>query len=1695
MEKRDTPWPAWCEDNGARITVAEIREAFHILQETLGFQKHNEENMTEYLMVLLDSRASRMSCPQALLSLHADYIGGDHSNYKKWYFVACYDEENNLDKKSVKNKWKDLPKFMKGERGDVEDPSTLWSMDYQWRSTMKSYTEMDYVYQLALYLLVWGEANNLRFMPECICFLYKQAFDYFQWSQQNAAPGLEEYFYLDNVVTPIYRFLYNQQLEDLEEGKKRRINKDHSRVIGYDDINLFFWFGENLKKLTLADGSLFLKIPRHQRYLSLGNVKWDTGFVKTYKEVRSWLHLLVNFSRIWIIHACMFWFFFSFNCPSIYTWMYDPATDNSPAPQIQLVIVGLGGAIGAFLVMFSTIMELCYVPRKWGTHGRLWGRFFCSTLVFVANCCIPVYIFMFKPWTVYSRLGILLGWIQLFLAIATTLYFGLVPPERLFAYVLPTSVKTMKSSIFTKNYASMARKNRLFSMLLWTCVFTFKFIESYFFLTLSLRDPVKILWSMDTSRCVGDIWLGKLVCENYAKILVFLLIVTNFVLFFLDTYLWYVICSCIISMILVFTSGASSLKPWKAIFAKLPGRILTKIHYSFEEEAADDTNFAVSRIWNSFVISLFKEHLLSIEQLNRLLYRQVPGDNKIHVNYAKQPPFFDHQEDLSIGDMSSFFEKDEEASRRICFFARSLACPLPQPYQIEGLPLFTVLIPHYSEKILLSEKELIKETQQLKISLLDYLKKCFRSEWDSFVKDSKLYNQIHTATAAELDEKNSVSEDEDLKRVKSNLDDIPFYSVGYLNNLPELVLRTRIWASLRYQTVYRTLSGFSNYESALKSLYYAQNYDFESEYLSHAEDVEKDLNIFSKRKFRLLVSMQRFQEFNEEEIEATNVLKHNFPDLYIASIDKRKNENGELEYYSVLHDGGPFDLPKFRIKLSGDPILGDGKSDNQNHALIFHRGEYIQTIDANQDNYIEECLKIKSVLAEFEELELDPSAEYTPGRTVDPNDKKVAFVSAREYIVSEQTGVLGDVAAGKEKTFGTLFATTLSELNAKLHYGHPDFINSVFMFTRGGISKAQKGLHLNEDIYAGMNAICRGGSIKHIDYYQCGKGRDLGFGTIVNFTTKIGAGMGEQVISREHFQMGTTLPTDRFLSFYYAHAGFHLNNVFITLSVELFLLLLFSLGAFKHETIPCVDEAGEIPTGCYRLDPAFKWMTRFILSLFICFFISFLPLSLQEFTEKGALKALQRIGTHFISFAPMFEVFLCRVYSTAFKENLHFGGAKYTATGRGLATSRLLFPTLYSRYSDVSIVPGGICMISLIFATITLWQPVSVWYYISCGSLCMAPFLFNPHQFELAEFLLDYKRFLHWLFKGNGRQSKNSWVNTQKTRRVKFTSLKKKLSDPLKGSTVSTSRWSRLHLDIIFPFLEFLIYLIPYLFITSQTGVRDSMATDPILRVLILALFPILINLVFLLAFFPVSLVFSNMFRKWFPKFPSFISGFVLVCGILSVIITVQLNIVLHEWNLVRSLCAFVSVIKLQKWLRNVIYVTVLTKELAVPHVNQAWWTGKWKIDGLGWTSFFQVFREFVVKLSELTTFGYDFLLGTCIYAAMAPLALAPFADKLHTLMLFWLKPSRVIRDPILSKRQRRRRNFTVAKYSMVFFMIIAILGAIFIGPFFMSSSVPNLVSSVPFFLAPLFQPTGHPNNDTGFDTTSVSVPPLKTVL
>lgn len=1713
QEEGERLYPAWCPYNEAPIQCGDIWKTFNKLQKLFGFQEDNARNMYDHLMMQLDSRSSRMSCKHALLSLHADYIGGERSNYKKWYFAVHYELDENIQVAAKEwSQFKDFERFKSRLNtpyclSDLQGDDCLMAMEYKWRLKMKEYGFDEYVEQVALYLLIWGEANNLRFMPELLCFIFKCAMDYFAEVRHLPTSVSKDFDFLDLIITPIYTYIRDQQYE-LINGTWKKCEKDHSQIIGYDDVNQYFWNSENLKKIKLTDLSLLYSHPSGRRYSNLKDVKWSKIFYKTYREKRTWLHLFTNFSRVWIIHVTMFWYYTCFNSPTLYTKNYIQMLDNKPMPQVQWSAVALGGTVACMLTILATLTEWLFVPRKWPGTQPLLARLIILIAITIVNAAPSVYIFFLLPMNVYSKHGTILAIVQFGISIVTFLYFALTPPSSLFSSVLKKRSNVIKAEIFTSHYPRLGIRGQICSYFMWLSVFAAKFSESYFFLTLSLRDPIRVLSIMDMTRCRGDVWLGTLVCRHQAKFTLILLYITDLVLFFLDTYLWYIICNCAFSVGLSFSLGISIFTPWRNIFSRLPDRIVSKLLY-LDGSVKAETSSLVCLVWNSIILSMYREHLISIDQVNKLIYQQITldGGEQKEGNFIRPPLFFIFQDDSSM-NMHDFFTCSKEAERRISFFAQSLSSPLPEPVPVLAMPAFTVLVPHYSEKIILSLKEIIKENKDSKVSLLEYLKQLHPADWEVFVEDTKILTLVssqplklkdtdHPQYSTELGTDTDESEASESKQtsenyIRSRIDDLPYYCVGFKDSSAEYTLRTRIWSSLRCQTLFRTVSGFMNYEKAIKLLYKLENCDHEN---SLFEDIQQELNDFARRKFSLLISIQRFQKFSKEEMKDAQLLFEIYPNIKIACLEENEDENGVKSYFATLLDVSCRDSEgnykkKYRIKLSGNPILGDGKSDNQNNSIIFYRGEYIQVIDANQDNYLEECLKIKSVLAEFDEMNIDPTSEYVPGIFLDSVSSPVAIIGAREYIFSENIGVLGDIAAGKERTFGTLFARTLAEIGGKLHYGHPDFLNGIFMTTRGGISKAQKGLHLNEDIYAGMTAMCRGGRIKHCDFYQCGKGRDLGFGTILNFTTKIGAGMGEQLLSREYYYLGTQLPIDRFLSFYYAHAGFHINNLFIMLSVQLFMLVLVNLGSLANESIICTYDSNipftdlEKPIGCYNLQPVLNWVSRFVLSVFICFFISFVPLILQELIEKGFIKAMFRILHHFISMAPFFEVFVCQVYARSLKDNLSFGGAKYIATGRGFATSRLSFSNLYSKYSTMSIYSGSLLFIIVIFASLTMWQPSLLWFCITFISMCLAPFIFNPHQFSWGDFFMDYRTFIRWLSRGNSTWHRSSWIGFIRSNRARYTGYKKVAlgEEGHKITEVSKrpSRWKGLIDHVILPFISFFCFLVPYLFINSQNGVANPKRVDPLMRLLVLSFLPTALSIVLVLILFFVSCIFGPFFTFCFSKTPSIIAAIAHFFSVLFNVINFELLLMLMSWNFPRSICGFICILALQRAFMQLILVVCLSRELKDDYTNKAWWSGKWITSGLGWLMITQPLRELIVKICELNLFAYEFILSHCLLFVMSPILFIPFIDKWHTTMLFWLKPSKQFRAPILSKKTRRRRNIIILKYSILFFSIMVLFVCLIMAPIFAEKYVPDVRGLVPSHVAELIQPNHQNNNDTG---------------
>lgn len=1629
------PYPAWTSDAQIPLSKEEVEDIFLDLTAKFGFQRDSMRNMYDHLMTLLDSRASRMTPNQALLSLHADYIGGDNANYRKWYFAAHLDLDDAVGFANMKGK-KAKKKAKKGKGPgpeneaealeDLEGDDSLEAAEYRWKTRMNRMSQHDRVRQLALFLLCWGEANQVRFMAECLCFIFKCADDYLNSPAcQNLVEPVEEFTFLNNVITPLYQYCRDQGYE-ISNGVYVRRERDHEQIIGYDDCNQLFWYPEGIERIVLEDKTKLVDVPPAERYLKLKDVNWKKCFFKTYKETRSWFHLLVNFNRIWIIHLTMFWFYTAYNSPTLITVKYEQEVNQWPEKAAHWSIVGFGGAIASGIQVAATITEWAYVPRKWAGAQHLTKKLMFLILVFILNVAPGVYVFMpekdDKAYIEKQRttLALALGIAHFFIALITFIFFSIMPLGGLFgSYLTKNSRRYVASQTFTASWPRLKGKAIAMSYGLWLIVFGAKFGESYAYLTLSIKDPIRYLHIMDTSSCMGDFFLGNMICQHQPKITLGLLLITDLIFFFLDTYLWYVLLNTVFSIARSFYLGSSIWTPWRNIFSRLPKRIYSKVLATTDMEIKYKPKVLISQIWNAIIISMYREHLLAIDHVQKLLYHQVPSEQE-GKRTLRAPTFFVSQEDHSF--KTEFFPAYSEAERRISFFAQSLSTPIPEPLPVDNMPTFTVMIPHYSEKILLSLREIIREDEPYsRVTLLEYLKQLHPHEWDCFVKDTKIL-------ADETSQFNGEDEKTEGKdTAKSKIDDLPFYCIGFKSSAPEYTLRTRIWASLRFQTLYRTVSGFMNYARAIKLLYRVENPEVVQMFGGNSDKLERELERMARRKFKLCISMQRFAKFKKEEMENAEFLLRAYPDLQIAYLDEEPplNEGEEPRLYSALIDGHSEIMengqrrPKFRIQLSGNPILGDGKSDNQNHAIIFYRGEYIQLIDANQDNYLEECLKIRSVLAEFEEMKTDNVSPYTPG-VKNAVHTPVAILGAREYIFSENIGILGDVAAGKEQTFGTLFARTLAEIGGKLHYGHPDFLNGIFMTTRGGVSKAQKGLHLNEDIYAGMNALLRGGRIKHCEYYQCGKGRDLGFGSILNFTTKIGTGMGEQFLSREYYYLGTQLPLDRFLSFYYAHPGFHVNNMFIMLSVQLFMISLLQIGAIRKETVRC-DYNRDVPitdpllpTGCANTDALVDWVYRSILSIFFVFFLSFVPLFVQEMMERGVLRAATRFAKHIGSLSPFFEVFVCQIYANSVQMDVTFGGARYIGTGRGFATARIPFGVLYSRFAGPSIYFGARLLMMLLFATITVWTPAIIYFWISLLALVISPFLYNPHQFAWTDFFIDYRDYLRWLSRGNSRSHASSWISFCRLSRTRTTGYKRKvIGDPsakMSGDVPRAAFTNMMWAEIFTPFCLVLVTLIPYLYINSLTGVGGDFGTnevkDPaavVMRVAIVAFAPIGLNLAVLAAMFGMACCMGPVLSMCCKKFGSVLAAIAHAIAVVGLLVFFEVMFFLQRADFARTLLGMIAVLALQRFILKVIVTLCLTREMKTDAANIAFWTGKWY--SLGWHTVSQPAREFLCKITELSMFAADFVLGHVILFLMLPVILIPQVDKLHSMMLFWLRP------------------------------------------------------------------------------------------
>ncbi|KAL0435479.1 UNVERIFIED_CONTAM: Callose synthase 3 [Sesamum radiatum] len=307
-----------------------------------------------------------------------------------------------------------------------------------------------------------------------------------------------------------------------------------------------------------------------------------------------------------------------------------------------------------------------------------------------------------------------------------------------------------------------------------------------------------------------------------------------------------------------------------------------------------------------------------------------------------------------------------------------------------------------------------------------------------------------------------------------------------LRGSDELEEQLRLWASYRGQTLTRTVRGMMYYRKALE--------------------------------------LQAFLDMAKDDVIR-------YPSLRVAYIDEveepskdRTKKVNDKVYYSTLVKAA---LPKSNSSEpgqsgSGPAILGEGKPENQNHAIIFTRGEGLQTIDMNQDNYMEEALKMRNLLEEFLKRH---------------DVRHPSILGLREHIFTGSVSSLAWFMSNQETSFVTIGQRLLANpLKVRFHYGHPDVFDRLFHLTRGG-----------------FNSTLREGNVTHHEYIQVGKGRDVGLNQISLFEAKIANGNGEQTLSRDLYRLGHRFDFFRMLSCYFTTIGFYFSTLITVLTVYVFL--------------------------------------------------------------------------------------------------------------------------------------------------------------------------------------------------------------------------------------------------------------------------------------------------------------------------------------------------------------------------------------------------------------------------------------------------------------------------------------------------------------------------------------------------------------
>uniref|UniRef100_A0A2P2MBL0 1,3-beta-glucan synthase n=1 Tax=Rhizophora mucronata TaxID=61149 RepID=A0A2P2MBL0_RHIMU len=253
--------PADFEVSGERSA-----DMFDLLEYVFGFQNDNVRNQRENVVLTLANSQSRLSIP-------------------------IHQADPKIDEKAINDV------FLK-----VLDNYIKWCKYLRIRlayNRIDAITRDRKLFLVSLYFLIWGEAANVRFLPECICYIFhnmaKELDAILDHGEANRASSCMgdggSVSFLEQIICPIYETMA------AEASRNNGGKASHSAWRNYDDFNEYFWSPAcfDLAWPMRKDSLFFLK-PKG----------WKRTGKSSFVEHRTFLHLYQSFHRLWIFLALMF---------------------------------------------------------------------------------------------------------------------------------------------------------------------------------------------------------------------------------------------------------------------------------------------------------------------------------------------------------------------------------------------------------------------------------------------------------------------------------------------------------------------------------------------------------------------------------------------------------------------------------------------------------------------------------------------------------------------------------------------------------------------------------------------------------------------------------------------------------------------------------------------------------------------------------------------------------------------------------------------------------------------------------------------------------------------------------------------------------------------------------------------------------------------------------------------------------------------------------------------------------------------------------------------------------------------------------------------------------------------------------------------------------------------------------------------